>query len=55
MQQLQFRSSSFEEKAYQLTSENDFLREELEEKCKNILQREAAVTGIDIKYLRLEN
>ena len=53
--QLNSRAGDFEEKAYQLTSENDFLREELEEKCKVLLEKEGSVTGMDVKYLRLEN
>jgi|JI6StandDraft_1071083.scaffolds.fasta_scaffold31081_3 hypothetical protein len=50
---LQEDSKGFEGKIAQVTSENNFLRTELESKCKALLERES--TGMNARYLKLEN
>lgn len=53
MADLQDDTKSFESKIAQVTSENNFLRTELESKCKALLERES--TGMNARYLKLEN
>lgn len=50
---LQDDTKNFEGKIAQVTSENNFLRTELESKCKALLERES--TGMNARYLKLEN